>query len=607
MRMPKMISSLSLSAALLFSAEAQEPTLPRMELATDKACYLPGEMVHLTASGTPPSALFIRYRHGAQILAEVPYAEVVKAGRWSWRPPRRDFQGYLVEVYTRSAECELVVATIAVDVSSDWRRFPRYGFVADFDDGGDPAAKRTRIAEEMAFLNRCHINGVQFQDWQWKHHYPAPLDAKGQLMPVYRDVSNRWVKAEHVRHYIELQHRYGMKSIFYNLCFGSWKGATEDGVQEAWALYAQPKDAKRYQDFHGLPSSWQSNIYLLDPGNADWQRYLCDRNDEVYRLFDFDGYQIDQLGSRGPRYDATGREVHLPRAYASFIKAVKKRRPEKRLIMNAVSGYGDAEIIGTGKLDFCYNEVWGNGNGYGGASEAAFANLYEIIKRNDSLSRHRLPTVFAAYLNYDKADHGGRGDKLMNTPGVLLTDAVMFALGGSHLELGDHMLSREYFPAAPLVMSPELRGAIVHYYDFLTAYQNWLRGTTSRHTFTPRISTTSADVQLTAWPPKADAITAFAKQVGPRQQVVHLLNFLGTNDLSWRDVDGTRPEPRLVRQLPLQLESAARVVRVWAASPDLRGGAPELLPFTQRSGVVSVTLPALHYWTMLVLELAPAR
>ena len=169
------------------------------------------------------------------------------------------------------------------------------------------------------------------------------------------------------------------------------------------------------------------------------------------------------------------------------------------------------------------------------------------------------------------------------------------------------MLSREYFPAAPLAMSPELREAIVHYYDFLTAYQNWLRGTTSRHAFTPRISTTSADIQLTAWPPKADAITTFAKQVGPRQQVVHLLNFLGTNDLSWRDVDGTRPEPRLVRQLPLQLESAARVVRVWAASPALRGGAPELLPFTQRSGVVSVTLPALHYWTMLVLELAPAR
>ena len=41
-------------------------------------------------------------------------------------------------------------------------------------------------------------------------------------------------------------------------------------------------------------------------GTQIWQRYLCDRNDEVYRLFDFDGYQIDQLGRRGPRYDATG-------------------------------------------------------------------------------------------------------------------------------------------------------------------------------------------------------------------------------------------------------------------------------------------------------------
>ena len=46
-------------------------------------------------------------------------------------------------------------------------------------------------------------------------------------------------------------------------------------------------------------------------------------------------------------------------------------------------------------------------------------------------------------MNYNKADNRGE----FNTPGVLLTDAVMFALGGSHLELGgDHMLCKEYFP-----------------------------------------------------------------------------------------------------------------------------------------------------------------
>ena len=48
----------------------------------------------------------------------------------------------------------------------------------------------------------------------------------------------------------------------------------------------------------------------------------------------------------------------------------------------------------------------GNGNGYGGAPEDQFANLYDIIATNDRLSDHQHPTVFAAYINYDKADNG---------------------------------------------------------------------------------------------------------------------------------------------------------------------------------------------------------
>ena len=45
-------------------------------------------------------------------------------------------------------------------------------------------------------------------------------------------------------------------------------------------------------------------------------------------------------------------------------------------------------------------------------------------------------------MNYNKADNRGE----FNTPGILLTDAVMFALGGSHLELGgDHMCAKSTF------------------------------------------------------------------------------------------------------------------------------------------------------------------
>ena len=46
---------------------------------------------------------------------------------------------------------------------------------------------------------------------------------------------------------------------------------------------------------------------------------------------------------------------------------------------------------------------------------------------NGEYGDYQLNTVFAAYMNYNKADNRGE----FNTPGILLTDAVMFALGGS--------------------------------------------------------------------------------------------------------------------------------------------------------------------------------
>ena len=305
----------------------------------------------------------------------------------------------------------------------------------------------------------------------------------------------------------------------------------------------------------------------------------------MYANFDFDGYQIDQLGDRGTLYTYDGGKANLQLGYESFVKAMKERHPSKRLVMNAVSNYGQYSIA-QGDVDFLYTELWD--------TENKFSDLRDIIHDNSLYGRHGLQTVFAAYMNYAKADNQGE----FNTPGVLLTDAVMFALGGSHLELGDHMLCKEYFPNNNLTMSQELRDAIVRYYDFMTAYQNLLRG--GGEETEAGVSSTS-DVKVAAWPPAIGNVTTFARQLDGRK-VVHLLNFIDADNLSWRDMDGTMPEPRLVEGLPLRVKADTKVSKIWVATPDALGGAVQELPFKQAGGEVTFTLPSLKYWTMIVIE-----
>ena len=597
--LPKRMMVLALPLMLsLCSYAATVTSQLSVNMKTDKACYVPGQTVTFVAEGNIPSSAKVRYRYGSHVLLVQDFSEVAKSKQWTWLPPSTDYQGYLVELYTEGSGVENILGTIAVDVSSNWKRFPRYGFVADFDNYSSTVDKNANIKSEMAYLNRLHINGVQFQDWQWMHHRPVKLNGDGSLTQWYTDISNRCVGVEYVKNYIATQHAYGMKSIFYNLCFGAWKDAANDGVKSQWALMKKDGNGNYYQDYHGLPSSWASNIYLQVPGNGDWQQYMVERNKEVYGNFDFDGFQIDQLGYRGTVYDANHQKVDLPSGYGSFIDAMKQAHPEKSLIMNAVSGYGTEQIVNK-NVDFCYNEVWGNGNGYGGAPEDQFANLYDIIATNDRLSDHQHPTVFAAYINYDKADNGGSGDHMVNTPGALLTDAVMFALGGSHLEMGDHMLTREYFPAAPLAMSDELKTALVRYYDFLTAYQNWLRGVSSKAAYSAHVSVNGNTVK--AWPPQANSIVTFAKTMG-NSDVVHFLNFSNTSDLSWRDLNGTRQKPTRKDNLAVTIQTNRKVSKLWVASPDSHAGAVQELSFEQIGNQLTFTLPSLEYWTMVVME-----
>ena len=154
----------------------------------------------------------------------------------------------------------------------------------------------------------------------------------------------------------------------------------------------------------------------------------------MYKVYDFDGYQIDQVGNRDKTlYDYNGNEIDLPATFNPFINAMKAGDPGKRLVMNAVNQFGQ-EGIATAPVDFLYSEVWAPNEGY--------SDLARIIQDNNMFSNNTKQTVLTAYMDYNLAENPG----YFNTPGVLLTDAVIFSFGGAHLELGEHMLGKEYFP-----------------------------------------------------------------------------------------------------------------------------------------------------------------
>ena len=125
----------------------------------------------------------------------------------AWNPPDDDYKGYMVEVYASKGIRVVDSRNTAVDVSSNWDRFPRYGYVAEY-----PKREKGETEKIIDNLNKYHINGLQFYDWQNKHHKPIP-DTKDNTYSVWKDIANRDVYYDTVKNYIDAAHGKNMKEI----------------------------------------------------------------------------------------------------------------------------------------------------------------------------------------------------------------------------------------------------------------------------------------------------------------------------------------------------------------------------------------------------------
>ena len=580
------LSTLSAAVFCLYSCNLIEPkndpitygeTYIKYLVSTDKACYLPGEAVQLSINNMPDAALKVRYQHLGETLKE----EDLNSKSWTWQPPTEDFRGYMAELHATIDGRDTVYAAVAIDVSSDPKRFPRNGFLSEYGmmTQGD-------INNVIRNLNRYHINYVQFQDWHWKHHHPLGGTA-AHPMDVWTDIISRNCYRSTVQGYIDAAHEHNMLTLFYNLGYGVLEDYETDGVSKQWLIF---KDREHiYADYHPLSSPFKSNIYLTNTANEEWRRFLSDRNDEVYSVFTFDGWQIDQLGDRGDVYDYDGNAVDLAASFGSYIRFMKDQQPEKRLVMNAVSQFGQENEIAAAPVDFCYTEVWDYADGYG---YDAFSN---IITRNTSWSDGK-QTVLAAYLN---TQLGEKGRGTFNTPGIIMATAAATAWGGTILQMGEHMLYSLYFPGDNLVMTGELKRAMIDYYDFTVAYENLLRPDERAGWY--GVDVTSDTVLFNQWGPQKNQVATVGRHVDNRD-VIHLLSYRKAKHLNWCDTEGDQTEPDLLSGLKIKVQAQAQPARVWFASPDYQHGMAVELDFAYNAGQIELTLPALKYYDMIVVE-----
>jgi dextranase len=575
-----LLLSLFLGAALIAGAGTAAGGASLASIETDRSRYAPGDTVRVTVTLDSPldsAVVTVRWMHLDGVVGEksVPVLHAA-AVTFSWIPPAADYRGYLADIRVTLGTALLDRGTIAVDVSSDWKRFPRYGFLSSYQLMNEAA-----IDNVVKKLNRYHINGLQFYDWHYKHHMPlkgTPENPASQ----WNDIANRTNYFYTVNGYIQAAHRYGMQAMAYNLLYGAYADAGTDGVQvNEWGLYKDANHATRY--FYHLPAGWASDLYFMDPSNEQWKSYLYAQEKKVFQALPFDGWHVDQVGDPGAVYTYTGQRVRDADYFRSFLTDAKKAL-NVRLVMNAVNQYGQTGIA-QAPVDFLYTEVWDPTTTYGGLK--TLTEYYGVYQGGP------LNMVIAAYMDYGLAN----AKTMFNTPGVLFTDAVIFASGGAHLELGEHMLVHEYFPNNNVAMKPDLERRLTSYYDFSVAYQNLLRDSVA-----PAAASFIADDATTL--SKTDlkgSIWYFSRMKG-NTQIVHFINFLDAAHLLWRDNMGTQTEPSARGSVPLTFAVDRAVKKIWMATPDSLGGGAIDLPFTQSADRASFVLPYIKYWDMIVIE-----
>ena len=585
------LSLLFVVVAILSACCAEEETA--MKITLDRAAYQPGSQAVCAVENLPSDTAGLRFR--LLHLDDTVLEDTADPGRgsFSFFLPEDDFTGYLLTAESLDSGGRILeTAMTGIDCSSTWTKFPRYGYLWDY-------RKITNTAKKIDELTRYHINGLQFYDWQYRHHIPVPPDTE-----QWQDWSGRIIYGNKIRDYLDEAHQKGMVCLAYNMIYAANKTYLTDGsgVDASWRLVKN-----NGQDFTVDMDARLGPVGVLqyfNPLNPDWQKYIFAREEEVFTAFAFDGWHGDTIGEMGKMktadggplgYDENGKPITLVKdTYTQFLNAAKEAIGDRHLVFNPVGAQG-IENVNVSSADVLYTEFWPWDNDDRGLPYADYYSIHRAILRANEQSGGK-SLVVAAYVNYK-----GPASKF-NAPAVRLMDSMVFASGGARIELGNgsNMLSDEYFPNdGHKKIDDALRKDVERMYDFIVAYENLLRDGQKPADRTVRIG----DVPVSD-NGRYDTVWYFAR-TDEKHEIYHFINLTGT-DSDWRDTAQTKQAPAYLENLKVKIYTGFPVKEVCLASPDTADLTVRTLPFETGSDAegayLAFTLPALAYWDMVFLR-----
>ena len=553
--------------------------------------------------------------------------------------------GYLVTISVNDKSGSTLSSKRAgLSVEDDWTVFPRYGIVA-----GSPTDQNSILVKnleayrkELELMKSMNINSYFFYDAYNEATDPFP-EGVDSFVQKWNTWSHTQVDTKAVKELVDQVHKSGAVAMLYNMI-------SADSNPKNPAL---PLAALAYNFYDSFGKKGEPMTYTIgdnptqvyyDPANPDWQKYIAGVMKSAMDRMGFDGWQGDTIGDNRVtdyehRNSTDEADSHMMSdSYASFINAMKDLIGEKYYItINDVNG-GNDDKLAKARQDVVYNELWTNGGSViPGRMQVAYGDLKARIDMVRNKTGKSL--IVGAYMEEPGIDYTVPGGKATNGAGkdalagkplhadaTLLVDATVAAAGGYHMSIAAlananaalNVLQSAYYPTQYLSVAKDTIRKLYNYQQFITAYENLLRGEGVTNS-TQSVSTKNAAGEILskdALGVTGDQVWTFAKS-GKGFSTVQMINMMGIN-AGWHNEEGyaDNKTPDAQENLTVRLslagetaQEAAKIAdQVYVTSPDdwatssMKKAQASLETDENGQPVLVISVPKLTLWNMLYIK-----